>query len=404
MLKWIPAVTLLGRVSPGVALAQNRCFAFQGWGALSTRVGGGDEGRHTRPTNHPQPLNTQNPFSSYIQFQSPQLRDSSSFWGIQHTSPFIKETEATGAAFSVSQPPPVLPPGLDPHLLLPLQGPRYCTHFNPLVSHALLGALLSTTLTPSLVSASQHPMPLPGAAHLVSPLPLLCTSHPFLSPLPPSITHQVLKWSLYCWTQRSHFGAWCHPASVCCLLSSSIFPFIWMGSSGYVTSPLLFSLCRALLRDLTSSLIFLLSIQSLRNRSWAPPLWCSTWTSLSPPNLFQLPVPYSHPDQQPKSLPMLLPPSPLTANEAQAPSNSTPKHQEKNQLLSTLLTPYSWAASQLTHQLLPKVWVLKSILTQLECQRAQCIPDWQLPWVSLASRISSNLLNMVQALNNLNAD
>ena len=31
------SIYMLGRVSPGAALVQNQCFAFQGWGALSSQ-------------------------------------------------------------------------------------------------------------------------------------------------------------------------------------------------------------------------------------------------------------------------------------------------------------------------------------------------------------------------------
>ena len=245
-------------------------------------------------------------------------------------------------------------------------------------------------------------MPLLGAAHLVSPPPLLCTSHPFLSPLPPKITHQVLKWSLCCWTQWPHFGAWCHPASVWCLLSSYIFPFIWVHSSGCVTSPLLFSLCRALLRDPTSSLIFF-----CQSRAWE-----------ADPGHLHCDVPPGQASLHPTCSNFLFLTATQTSNPRACPRSSLPRPPQlmkpKPQailLLSTRRISYYLLFSLHTPEQHPSSptsccprWALKSILTQLECQRSQCIPNWQLPWVSLASRISSNPLNMVQALNNLNAD
>lgn len=103
-------------------------------------------------------------------------------------------------------------------------------------------------------------------------------------------------------------------------------------------SPLL-SLCRALLRDLTSSLIFY--CQSRVSETDPGHTQCDVTpgqTSL-PLNLFLVPAPHGYPDQQPKGLPTPLPPSPFTANEAQTTRNSTPKHQEKNQLPPNPLTP-----------------------------------------------------------------
>lgn len=102
-------------------------------------------------------------------------------------------------------------------------------------------------------------------------------------------------------------------------------------------SPLL-SLCRALLRDLTSSLIFY--CQSRVSETDPGHTQCDVTpgqTSL-PPYLSLVPAPHGYPDQQPKGPPTPLPPSPFTAKEPQAPSNSTPKNQ-KNQLPPTPLTP-----------------------------------------------------------------
>ena len=119
------------------------------------------------------------------------------------------------------------------------------------------------------------------------------------------------------------------------------FPFILgVPQAADKRSPLL-SLCRALLRDLTSSLIFYRQSRVSETDPGRPHHDVPPGQSSLPPNLFLPPAPHGYPDQQPKGPPTPLPPSPFTANEAQAPSNSTPKHQEKNQLPPTPLTPDS---------------------------------------------------------------